>query len=139
MEKADFEIPTEKQIRKYSDDERLEMAPTLSRTLSRQRTDLSYSSPIKNKTDKKVLSNKKNNKDDSSPIRKSPTKKHNKIKSCATFSSAKKHNPAIKLKKIVSFKKDFVEVIEVPSFKEYNMEANDHNGKKEISCNCFVY
>lgn len=142
LETVDFEIPNEKEISKYTDDERLELAPTLSRTLSRQRSDISYLTPIKSKNSKKTNNNKKsNNKEEtaSSPIKKTPTKKHSKTKSSSILSTSKKHSSAMKLKKIVSFKKDFVEIIDVPSFKEYNVESAENNGKKEISCNCMIY
>jgi len=43
--------------------------------------------------------------------------------------------------KTLSWKKDFVDIIKVESFKRYNLENThlDPNGKDKVTCSCVVY
>ncbi len=45
----------------------------------------------------------------------------------------------LKSRKKVSFKFKFVQVIEVPSFKEYNSDSNSNGGKKTAKCSCSIF
>ncbi len=54
-----------------------------------------------------------------------------------SFSKRVKNKPT----KSLSWKKDFVDIIKVESFKRYNLENThmDPNGKDKVTCSCVVY
>ena len=71
-----------------------------------------------------------------SPISKykSPSKRSLSSKNAMSFPRKIK-----KKKKKVNFKRKFVTIIDIESFKKYNMENNCLYDKAEAKCTCFVY